>query len=109
MQREPTGFECRVYDAVSMIPRGRVSTYAAVARVVNCGSTRAIGQALRRCPFGPEIPCHRVISASLRPGGYSGEADGLEVERKRRLLEREGVQFDENGNVKKECLYLEFD
>ncbi|TLD68553.1 MGMT family protein [Phragmitibacter flavus] len=92
-----------------MIPRGKVSTYVAIARVVNCGSSRAVGQALRRCPFGPEIPCHRVISASLRLGGFGGESEGPDVLKKRRMLEREGVTFDEVGNVSKACLFLEFD
>lgn len=94
----PTLFQERVFAAVSQIPKGQVSTYGAIAKAINCGSSRAIGQALHRCPYGEEIPCHRVISADLTLGGY---ADNLapELARKRRLLEKEGVTFDEQGRV----------
>jgi len=109
MQREPTAFESRVYDAVNMIPRGKVSTYSAIAKVVGCGSTRAVGQALRRNPFAPEVPCHRVISTSLRIGGFNGTLEGPDIERKRRLLIKEGVEFDASGIVAPQCVYLEFD
>ena len=105
MEREPTAFEIKVYDAVSMIPKGKVSTYALVGRAIGCRSSQAIGQALKRCPFGSEIPCHRVINTALSVGGYSGEREGSEIARKRRLLEREGVKIDENDQVSAESLY----
>ena len=88
-----TPFQKRVYEAVSLIPRGKVSTYRDVARFINCGSPRAVGQALRVNPFAPQVPCHRVIASSLTPGGFQGEREGVAIERKRRMLAREGVLF----------------
>lgn len=94
-----TPFQDRVYAAVRLIPAGRVATYAEVARAVGCRSPRAIGQALKRNPFAPEVPCHRVVAASLAPGGFCGQAAGREVLRKLALLAREGVVFTPDGRL----------
>ena len=88
-----TPFQQRVYDAISLIPKGRVATYAGVAAFIGCGSPRAVGQALKVNPFAPQVPCHRVIAASLTLGGFQGEREGAAIERKRRMLAREGVRF----------------
>lgn len=103
--RAPTAFETRVYDLISAIPKGKVSTYALVARQLHCGSNQAVGQALRRNPFAPRVPCHRVVSAALTLGGFNGHRDGEELARKRRMLEEEGVEFDEKGRVKASCVH----
>ena len=101
-----TDFQRRVYGAVSRIPRGSVATYGQVARVIGCGSARAVGQALRRNPFAPRVPCHRVIRADLTIGGFSGETAGREIERKLALLESEGVAFDPEGCLQdRGCLW----
>jgi methylated-DNA-[protein]-cysteine S-methyltransferase len=99
MKREPTAFEQRVYALVRTIPRGKVSTYGLVAKQLGCGSSQAIGQALRRNPYAPEMPCHRVVSSALTLGGFNGEREGEELRRKRRMLEEEGVRFEEDGRV----------
>ncbi|MEI6970120.1 MAG: MGMT family protein [bacterium] len=91
--RPATSFENMVYDSVRRIPAGRVSTYGAVARAVQCSSPQAVGQALRRNPFAPEVPCHRVIASDLSPGGFAGATGGPVLARKIALLEREGVVF----------------
>ena len=96
MKRQPTAFEEKVYAAVRMIPPGSVSTYKRVATHLKCGSTRAIGQALRRNPYAPGVPCHRVISSNLTIGGFNGKVSGPEIERKLHLLELEGVLFDKD-------------
>lgn len=87
-------FQAAVYRAVSEIPRGRVSTYGLVARHMGCGSPRAVGQALRRNPFAPTVPCHRVIAGDLRAGGFHGKRRGVLVKRKLDMLAEEGVRFD---------------
>jgi len=76
-----------------MIPPGRVSTYGALALHIGCASPRAVGQALRRNPFAPEVPCHRVIASDLTPGGFAGQRHGLELDRKLAILAAEGVAF----------------
>lgn len=58
-------------------------------------------QALRRNPFAPVVPCHRVIAASLELGGFQGSwgAGCDSVQKKRRMLGEEGVPFDAEGRL----------
>lgn len=91
--RMPTVFEKNVYDAVEKIPRGRVVTYRDVARFVGVASAQAVGQALKRNPFAPAVPCHRVVSSTGKPGGFFGSSSGPQWECKRAVLESEGIEF----------------
>lgn len=104
-QRPTTDFEQRVYATVSRIPRGRVATYKAVAAAVGCGSARAVGQALRRNPFAPQVPCHRVIASDLSIGGFQGALDGDALAKKSRLLRDECVRFDNGMLVERNRLF----
>lgn len=52
----------RVYALLAQIPRGKVSSYAALSKALS-SSPRAVGGALRRNPYAPEVPCHRIICA----------------------------------------------
>jgi methylated-DNA-[protein]-cysteine S-methyltransferase len=79
-----------------------------VAKQLGCGSSQAIGQALRRNPYAPEMPCHRVVSSALTLGGFNGQRDGAELRRKRQMLEDEGVIFTESGEVATQSVF-EFD
>lgn len=84
-----TEFQRRVYLALLDIPRGKTITYGELARRIGCRSAQAVGQALKRNPFAPEVPCHRVVASDGTLGGYNGEREGVELERKRALLEAE--------------------
>ena len=81
------------------VPPGRVTTYAGLARAA-AGSARAVGSAMRRNPRAPEVPCHRVIRSDLTVGGYQGRQDRQALERKRRLLAAEGVEFEADGKLR---------
>jgi O-6-methylguanine DNA methyltransferase len=79
-------FRRRVLAVVRRIPPGRVATYGDVA--VAAGrprAARAVGTIMRDCA-APDVPCHRVIAAAGRLGGYGGH-EAL----KRELLRAEGV------------------
>jgi methylated-DNA-[protein]-cysteine S-methyltransferase len=98
MRAEVTTFQQAVYNAISRVQRGRVTTYSLLAQSIGCKSPRAVGQALRRNPFAPKVPCHRVIASDLTPGGFNGARfngarEGTEIARKLRLLAAEGVEF----------------
>jgi len=95
-----TPFQSRVYEALSEVPRGAVTTYGALARRIGCGSAQAVGNALRNNPYAPRVPCHRVIAADLSVGGFQGKREGAAIERKLALLASEGVIFDEKGKIK---------
>lgn len=90
--RAPTEFEKRVYSLCRSIPEGRVATYGEMARALG-SSARAVGGALRKNPFAPVVPCHRVIASDLTLGGFSGvwQAGTPELVRKEALLRSEGV------------------
>ena len=80
-------FQRAVLLAAANVPAGQVVSYGEIARRIGQpGGSRAVGQALGRNPIPIVIPCHRVIAAGGRIGGYGG---GLA--RKRRLLRLEGA------------------
>ena len=102
--KNPTDFESRVYQAVAEIPLGWVSTYGAIAAAIGSGSARAVGQALRKNPFAPEVPCHRVVRSDGSLGGFFGKISGEPLTQKQLLLEQEGVCFDSAGRVEERFL-----
>jgi len=80
-------FQQAVWREMRRIPCGRTRSYADLARAVD-SAPRAVGGACARNPIPILIPCHRVVAADGRIGGYSAPG-GLDV--KRFLLELEGV------------------
>ena len=89
LSTEITPFQRRVYMELLNVPAGTAITYGELARRIGCRSAQAVGQALKRNPFAPDIPCHRVIAANGTIGGYFGKREGEMVERKRKLIEEE--------------------
>jgi methylated-DNA-[protein]-cysteine S-methyltransferase len=65
-------FECRVYEAARAIPAGATLSYGELAaRLGERGLAREVGQALGRNPFPLIVPCHRVLAAGAKAGGFS--------------------------------------
>ena len=87
-----------VYRLVKKIPRGRVTTYGAVAKALRLrGGARAAGYAMAACPSGKGIPWHRVVGASGRLLIQEPHSS-----LQRRLLETEGISIDgKRVNMKK--------
>ena len=101
-----TPFQQRVLQALCQVPAGKVTTYKHLAAKVQCGSQQAVGQALRRNPYGPTVPCHRVVAHARTLGGFGGARNGVKLEKKRHLLEQEGVVFDDDGDrVSQSCIF----
>jgi len=93
-------FNQKVWALTSRIPAGKVATYGQIARKLNTRAYRAVGNALNRNPYAPQVPCHRVVGSD---GSLTGYAHGLE--KKSRLLQSEGVVI-ERGRVKLDhCLF----
>ncbi len=84
-----TKLQKKVYAIVKKIPKGKTTTYKAIAEKLNT-SPRAVGQALKRNPYPIKIPCHRVIKSDGSLGGYKGKANSR---LKKELLEKEGVKI----------------
>ena len=77
-----------LYTLVKKIPRGRVTTYGAIARALKLpGGARTAGRAMATCPSGRGIPWHRVVGAG---GMLLLREPNVSLQRK--LLESEGLQ-----------------
>lgn len=83
-------FFAKVYDAVRQLGWGEATTYGAVARQLGAGpeAARDVGQAMANNPIPLIVPCHRVLAAGKKIGGFSAPGGS---DAKRRMLEMEGV------------------
>jgi O-6-methylguanine DNA methyltransferase len=89
-------FHRRVYEAARAIPWGASMTYGGLAKVAGAtGAARAVGQALARNPFALIVPCHRVVAAGRRIGGFSAQGG---ITMKLRLLAIEGHESAAQAN-----------
>ena len=106
----------RVYDLLRQVPRGRITTYGALAKAAGIPKApRLVGAIMRSNPYAPEVrvpaapalnhcaarrkvPCHRVVKSDGSIGGFSG-SDPKNIAKKIRMLKQEGVSVKE-GKVK---------
>ena len=94
MERVPA-FHRLVYDAARTIPPGSTRSYGEIAAQLGMpGAARAVGQALGRNPFAIVVPCHRVLAAGGRPGGFSARGG---ITTKLRMLAIEGARPNGQG------------
>ncbi len=93
-----SSFNQQVYQLLKQVPLGRVTTYKSLAQALNTKAYQAVGNALRNNPNAPHIPCHRVVKSSGTIGGFNGKIKGQEIQRKIKLLNREGVRI-ERGKI----------
>jgi methylated-DNA-[protein]-cysteine S-methyltransferase len=85
-------FHRRVYEVARAIPPGKTLAYGDIAaRLGTRGAARAVGQALGQNPFPIVVPCHRVLAAGGKVGGFSAHG-GLAT--KLRMLAMEGVRLN---------------
>lgn len=89
-------FDRRVYEVARSIPPGRVLTYGEIVSRLGIDNARAVGQALGRNPFAVIVPCHRVVAADGKLGGFSANGGATT---KRRLLAIEGARRDESPTL----------
>ena len=85
-------FHRRLFELARTIPAGRTSTYGELAaRLGDPSGARAVGEALGRNPFPIVVPCHRVLAASGKLGGFSAHGGAVT---KRRMLLIEGALLE---------------
>lgn len=97
-----TDFRKRCWQELLRIPYGETRTYAEIARAVGTpAGFRAVGQANHYNPIAIIVPCHRVLAAGKRLGGYGG---GLPV--KALLLRLEGAEFRDEVDSQQSQLAL---
>ena len=91
------GFFEEVYSLVKMIPEGKVATYGQIARLIGQPrKAKIVGWALHSNPYRGIVPCHRVVN---RNGQLSGAFAFGGMEQQRKLLEAEGIGFNEDGTI----------
>jgi methylated-DNA-[protein]-cysteine S-methyltransferase len=93
---EVPDFDRRVYELARTIRPGSTMTYGEIAKALGEEPMRArdVGVALARNRFAPIVPCHRVVAAGGKLGGYSAPGG---TETKRRLLQLEGTVVASEG------------
>lgn len=91
-----TDLQTRTYALLSQVPKGRVTTYKALADALGTKAYRAIGQFMRHNPYAPSVPCHRVVASDGTIGGFMGKTEGTEIQKKIELLRQEGVSIKNN-------------
>lgn len=85
-------FEEKCYQILKTIPKGKVTTYKAIAKALKSKAYRAVGNAMNKNPHDTnQYPCHRVIKFNGEIGGY---AKGQEAKIKK--LKSEGIEIINN-------------
>jgi methylated-DNA-protein-cysteine methyltransferase-like protein len=99
-----TNFFEQVFDIVRQIPKGRVTSYGAIAAALGTkSSARMVGWALNGCHgLQPPVPAHRVVN---RKGLLTGKIHFAYPEQMHELLEKEGVQVKDDEVVNFDKLF----
>ena len=100
-QNKQISFNEKVYVLLKKVPKGKVTTYKALAEALGTKAYRAVGQAMRYNPYAPKVPCHRCVASDGSIGGFSGNwnPNSKEVKRKIRMLRKENVRIKGDGVV----------
>ena len=96
-------FNEQCYLLLKQIPKGRVTTYKAIAEALGTKAYQAVGNAMNKNPNPINVPCHRVVNTDGRLGGY---AFGLE--KKMALLTKEGLVVAEGRIVDFKNVFFNF-
>ena len=88
--------QSKVYELCSKVPKGKVTTYKDIAQALGIKSYQAIGQVLKRNPYAPKVPCHRVVKSTGEIGGFKGQIKDKEIDEKIAMLKKEGVGIKNN-------------
>lgn len=81
-------FDEECYSILSRVPKGKVTTYKEIAKKLKTKAYRAVGNAMNKNPYAPEIACHRVIRSNGDVGGF---AHG--TKKKIEMLKKEGIDI----------------
>ena len=81
-------FTERIYEKLRLVPSGKVTTYAELARALHSHAYRAVGTALKHNPDPHHTPCYKVVRSDGFVGFYSGPGG---IQKKIQLLQSEGI------------------
>ena len=86
----------KIHRIISLIPFGKVATYGQIAEIVGGCTARMVGYAASAIPQDSDIPWQRVINYK---GGISQRSSGSGGLLQQKLLEAEGIEFDQHGRT----------
>jgi methylated-DNA-[protein]-cysteine S-methyltransferase len=84
-------FREKIYNQLRKVPLGKVTTYKELAKSINSKAYRAVGTAMNKNPYAPQVPCHRVINSNGAIGQF---ASG--TKNKIKILKKEGIEVKNN-------------
>lgn len=89
--KQELSFSEKCYNLLKKVPKGRVTTYKEIAHALGTKAYRAVGTAMNKNPYAPNVACHRVVNSNGYVGGFfSG------VKSKIKLLKSEGILLKDN-------------
>ncbi len=86
-------FNEKCYEKLRKVPKGKLTTYKDLAHAMKTRAYRAVGTAMNKNTYAPQVPCHRVINTDGNVGGFAHGTN-----KKIRLLKKEGIEI-KNGKV----------
>jgi len=95
-------FNEKCYSLLAKVPKGKVTTYKALAEAIESKAHRAVGNAMNKNPHSPRVPCHRVIKTNGEVGGFASGTN-----RKKAMLKKEGIII-KNGKIDLKKFMYEF-
>ena len=84
-------FNEKIWELAKKIPKGKVTTYKALAEKLGTKAYRAVGNAINKNPYAPMVPCHRVVNSDGTVGGFASGP-----ENKIKLLKKEGIKIKDD-------------
>ena len=88
MKKNNKSFSEECYRILRTVPKGRVTTYKAIAEALGTKAYRAVGTAMNRNPYAPKVPCHRVVNSDGTLGGFASGPI-----KKKKMLKAEGINI----------------
>ncbi|MBI2541149.1 MGMT family protein [Candidatus Woesearchaeota archaeon] len=103
-------FHAKIYSLLKKVPKGKVTTYKALAEAAGTKAYRAVGQAMKCNPYAPIVPCHRVVAADGSIGGFQGTKNtgSKEIRKKISMLKKERIKIKNNRIVDFEKILFGF-
>ena len=82
----------KIYKKLLEVPKGKITTYGELAKAIGLkNGQRAVGKIMNKNPYPAIIPCHRVVKADGKIGGY---AFGVKI--KKNMLKKEGIKIKDD-------------
>jgi len=103
IKNKDLSFNQKCYELLKQIPKGRVTTYGAMAKALQSKAYQAVGNAMAHNPNPIVVPCHRVVNSDGKLGGYAfGKAKKIE------LLIDEGIDIVDDQILNFEQVFFDF-